>query len=140
MRNPDEHQDLLAMKLRKFRQAAGFSQRNVAESLRINRSTYSYYELGKTMPDVSTLNRIANIFGVPVEEFFASEEEGSSFRDVRDTQAEKQIYDNPSHIEQLSQDERLLIALLRSTTLFSAKETVVSLMEELEIRKDQGND
>ena len=37
----------LATLLRELRQRAGFSQREVASILNMNRSTYTYYETGK---------------------------------------------------------------------------------------------
>ena len=49
----------LATKLKRYRLQVGFTQKNVAEVLNISRSTYTYYELGKTSPDPATLNHIA---------------------------------------------------------------------------------
>ena len=60
----------LAARLRELRLQVGYSQKNVADLLNVNRSTYTYYETGKTTPDPMTLNRIAKIFGVPLAEFF----------------------------------------------------------------------
>ena len=59
----------------------GYSQKNVADLLNVNRSTYTYYETGKTTPDPMTLNRIAKIFGVPLAEFFPEEPTVAMLRD-----------------------------------------------------------
>ena len=47
--------------LRKLRLKAGYSQKNVADLLNVSRSTYTYYETGKTSPDPFTLNRPAAV-------------------------------------------------------------------------------
>jgi len=47
--------------LRNVRITCGLSQREVAEMLHINRSTYTYYETGKTSPDIDTLRKLAMI-------------------------------------------------------------------------------
>ena len=69
---PVQNEDL-ATKLKRYRLQVGFTQKNVAEILNVSRSTYTYYELGKTSPDPATLNRIARLFGLSVEEFFEDE-------------------------------------------------------------------
>ena len=65
--------------LRKLRLKAGYSQKNVADLLNVSRSTYTYYETGKTSPDPFTLNRIARIFGVSMTDFFPPEEAAPLF-------------------------------------------------------------
>lgn len=58
---------MLGERLRYLRQKNGFTQRKVAEILNIDRSTYTYYETGKTSPDASSLKRLARIFDVSVD-------------------------------------------------------------------------
>ena len=54
--------------LRRYRDRAGLSQRQVAGELGLSRSAYTYYETGKTSAvDLFTL---AQLYRVPVEEFF----------------------------------------------------------------------
>lgn len=53
--------------LRLLRRAGGWSQREVAERLHINRSTYAYYETGRTRPEYETLVNIAKLYGVSVD-------------------------------------------------------------------------
>ena len=54
--------------LRREREKAGLKQREVAEMLNLNRSTYSYYEnLNRPhMPDIDIICKIADIFGCSV--------------------------------------------------------------------------
>ena len=60
-------QILLPKVLRYLRRVNYMSQKDLAQALQIDRSTYSYYELGKTHPDLETLVRIAMAYGVSVD-------------------------------------------------------------------------
>ena len=46
----------------------GCTQYQVARHLHIDRSTYTYYECGKTEPSVKTLWELARFFGVSCDE------------------------------------------------------------------------
>lgn len=108
----------LATLLRETRKRAGYSQREVASILNMNRSTYTYYETGKTVPDPMTLNRIAKIFGVPLETFFMEDESVLTLMDSDrgGTRARKKRLD-PRRIGDLTTEEREVIAYLRDRKL-----------------------
>jgi len=50
--------------LKYYRHECGLTQQQVADRLKIERSTYTYYETGKTKPDINTLIKIAKVFNV----------------------------------------------------------------------------
>ena len=52
----------------------GYSDGDIAKMLVISRSAYTYYELGKTVPDVVTLVALAKIYGFQPEDFLHPEE------------------------------------------------------------------
>lgn len=52
--------DILRQRLIGLRQKEGLLQRDVADQLHIDRSTYSYYERGKTNPPLDILIKLAN--------------------------------------------------------------------------------
>lgn len=54
----------LDKRLRLLRAYNGLKQYEVAEALGIDRSTYAYYELGRTRPDYEILIRIADLYDV----------------------------------------------------------------------------
>lgn len=56
--------------LKKYRNACKFTQEQVANALGIERSTYTYYETGKSKPNAETLIKLAKIFGIKVDKFF----------------------------------------------------------------------
>ena len=54
-------------RLREQRKRMDMTQEQVAKSLNIVRSTYAYYETGKTCPDFSTVVRLAHLFNVTTD-------------------------------------------------------------------------
>lgn len=126
---PVQNEDL-ATKLKRYRLQAGFTQRNVAEVLNISRSTYTYYELGKTSPDPATLNRIAKLLGVSVEEFFDDElsSQANMLYDSGAKRVSKKVKVDPERIGDLTTSEKSIIAFLRDKG--------VSPSDALEILKD----
>jgi transcriptional regulator with XRE-family HTH domain len=57
----------LAENLRLLRERSGLTQKRVAQYLSIDRSTYSYYECGKTQPCLVILTRLADLYGVSID-------------------------------------------------------------------------
>ena len=50
-------------RLRRARQAAGLTQKQVAEQLHLHRSTYTKYEQGAAEPSLATLYELTKILG-----------------------------------------------------------------------------
>ena len=59
--------DILQQRLIGLRQKADLLQRDIADQLHIDRSTYSYYERGKTNPPLDILIKLADYFGVTTD-------------------------------------------------------------------------
>lgn len=111
----------LAHMLRVLRTSCGFTQRAVAEALGVNRSTYSYYELGRATPDMVTLKALSRIFAVSPEEFFYPER-------YHDTEPANRRQDLPKAgtldlgaIKDLSEEEQCLLAQFRVGELVPLK-------------------
>lgn len=51
-----------------LRKINGLSQQQVAALINVNRSTYAYYETGKSNPKLDVLQKIAAIYGKTVDE------------------------------------------------------------------------
>ncbi len=73
----------LSVNLRALRLNAGLKQETVAKFLQISRSTYSYYEIGTTTPDVSTLYVLCQFYNIPTEALFTPGTVPSLFPDVK---------------------------------------------------------
>lgn len=59
----------ISVLLKRYRENCDLSQQQVAQVLNIDRSTYTYYETGKTIPSINTIVKISHIFNVPYTVF-----------------------------------------------------------------------
>ena len=64
---------MLSTMLRQHRECLGLTQEQVAQALHIDRSTYAYYELGRSNPSLEAIVRLANIFGVTTDALLCRE-------------------------------------------------------------------
>lgn len=53
---------MLHIKLRYLRESYELKQKQLADFLNIERSTYSYYESGKIMPDISSIAKLSDFY------------------------------------------------------------------------------
>lgn len=54
-------------KIKELRKNSALTQKQIADVLGIDRSTYSYYENGKASPSLAVLMRIAKVFNVTLD-------------------------------------------------------------------------
>ena len=54
--------EMLSTKLRLLREFHGYTQKQVAEMLQVDRSTVSYYEAGKSSPPCDNLIRLCQFY------------------------------------------------------------------------------
>lgn len=71
-KNNAEYYKAICKNLKKFRKGCNLSQQQVAESIGIDRSTYAYYESGRTIPGFDTMDMLTKIFNISYDELFAS--------------------------------------------------------------------
>ena len=82
--------------------------------LNIDRSTYAYYETGKTRPDVTSLMLLAKIYGVSLDELLGDESAPKGVSDRRFVTDYVSGRKNSSHIYDLSSDEKDLVGAYRT--------------------------
>lgn len=72
-------QKSLGLKLLELRQSRKQSQKQLCEYLGIGRSTYSYYETGRRIPDLEMLMKIATFYRISLDELvsFSAQQEKS---------------------------------------------------------------
>lgn len=97
--------------LRQSRMAAHMTQDAVAAALGITRSAYTYYESGKTAPDLAAVRKMAEIFKVPAEVFIYPEQVPEV--DVEQRQRTHPM-PAPETMGQLSREEQELVAKFRA--------------------------
>ena len=59
---------MVASNLRFLRQREGYTQGHLADYLKIDRSTYTYYETGKTEPKLARLQLLAELYRVTIDQ------------------------------------------------------------------------
>lgn len=64
----------LCRRLKALRRRKGMTQTDVSEALGINRSTYAYYETGKTQPDLYTIVQLALLYKTTTDVILGREE------------------------------------------------------------------
>jgi len=125
-------------RLREYRRANRLTQQQLANALGIDRSTYAYYETGRSSPSVLMLKRIADMFRVSLESLVGESggNEVYTFSDgvsiyhagAYEEDAEKK------YLSQISKEEQDLILLYR---LIKDKEAAIELLRQLGMRNEE---
>lgn len=104
-------------KLKEIRARAGFTQKQVADALKIDRSTYASYETGRSHPSPVTLLQLSKIFNTTMENLLDDELIRMYVQDAAKFLPGQENIDAPVIKEQvfdLSKDEHALLALYRA--------------------------
>ena len=117
----------LPEKLRELRVNSGYTQQQVADVLDCSRSTYTYYETGKSSPDLPTLVMLAKIFNVSIAELLEEEKSSTMVRDSGRSLPRKKTV---NHIYDLNPDELSLISYYRVLSE-KEKEEILAHVREL---------
>lgn len=59
--------------LRYYRNRSNLTQQQVSDLMGINRTTYTYYENGKTEPSIDNLHKLIKIYGITYEDLLPSD-------------------------------------------------------------------
>lgn len=144
---------MLAKNIKLFRLYNGYTQKQVADILNIERSTYAYYESGKSVPDIETIIKLARLYNISIDLLLGNsdylkqkyeEEQNGKLKDSsanynrssEDGDNDKEPSDKgveekgalPSSMDELDAYERQLISLFRR---LKEKQTILSLLEAL---------
>ena len=71
-------------RLRAARESRGYTQQQVADFMKIDKSTYCGYETGKRQPDVQKIKLLSKILGVSGDDLLETEFAGNKKRQVSD--------------------------------------------------------
>lgn len=58
---------MISETIKKLRILNKLTQKQVAEVLSIDRSTYAYYESGRTKPDITALVKLSRLYGISID-------------------------------------------------------------------------
>lgn len=105
---------MLATHLRLLREKNGLTQKQVAEMLNIDRSTYAYYESGKTRPDILTIAKLARLYRISTD-FLLDVRIPSLQMELHDERVDYQSFQTAraQYLSDLSRDEQNLILYYR---------------------------
>ena len=95
--------------LKEVRKAHHLTQEDVARILGIDRTTYTFYETGKTSPSVTTLTTLAKMYNCSVGYLAGVEENNPRFKKV-ETEISLKDTDPTAH---LSREEQLAVMYFR---------------------------
>lgn len=105
---------MLKERLRYLRNLHGFTQKQVADALNIERSTYTYYETGKTHPDLNAIVKIARIYNVTLDYLLVGDNARPRIA-APDPEYQSHAFDLPCDTDfmNLNSQEKNLIMLFR---------------------------
>ena len=133
----------ISQKLRGIRKTCGFTQQQVAAVLNVDRSTYTYYEIGKTTPDIRTVKALADLFNVSVDELLMDEEiVGAVAESESDTNAEamtKGTADLPETANKLTRAEREVLLYYRALSTQDRQMILQEMRKTLHAAQEEQN-
>jgi len=118
---------MLNQRLKHFRTTSGLTQQQVADVLGLDRSTYAYYESGKTTPDIKSVNKLLKIFNISYYELVDEKDPADS--NISDDEVQDDTADK-LHIYDLSKPEKRLVIYFRMLSPNQQKDLLKSISPE----------
>ena len=108
----------LSENLKYYRKKIGLRQQDIANLLNLDRSSYSFYETGKTTPTLDTLIKLTTIFNITLDELVGVEKNNGLkvAEPISDYEA--------SHMMNLSASEKATIIKMRELDDESLKKVI----------------
>ena len=138
---------MLGEKIKKYREKKKFTQGEVAEVLGVKPATISKYESGTLEPNIESLKKLAELFGISIDELLKEDESDVSkinvlevLREQKEMKLKGNLYHNTqiifayntNHIEgsKLTEDQTRYI--YETNTLLTEKESITNLDDIIE--------
>ena len=108
---------MLSKKLKALRTGCNLTQYQIATQINLDRSTYTYYETGKTQPTIDTLIKLGKIFGVSIDFLldYNNSEPSTLVSDVASTYQKSREVTNVNSLRDDEQNLLLIYRLLSET-------------------------
>ncbi len=123
---------MINVNLKMLRNACGLTQQRIADMLNIDRSTYSYYETGKTKPDVETLIKISRIYYVTLDALVNNHFELGKAR-IHTEQLSKPEHVPPQLFSDLDREEQNVVLLFR---MCKDRDTALRILHEFMVSNE----
>ena len=86
--------ETFSQKLKFARNRTGFTQREVAQTLKIPQSTIAKYETGKLEPCIETLGKLADFYGIDLNWLIGTKGEQNDYKQTK----ENFFLSKPNHL------------------------------------------
>ena len=107
----------IGQNIKKIREEKGLKQQQIAELVHMHRSNYSKVESGQREISVDALNKIANYFGVSIDQIVNFE--GAVPKEI--TVEDKTLMEQVKMIQELEPDEKNMVFKMVDTFLTKKK-------------------
>ena len=114
--------------LKHYRENCGLTQQQVANILNVDRSTYTYYETGNTVPSALVILKLSRIFNVHYSIFmdgFLDDEEDA----VAEASSQGAFVSEKETIYNLNKQERQLVGYFRNLNRLQKEELLKQDMD-----------
>jgi transcriptional regulator with XRE-family HTH domain len=124
-----EEKDIVAQNIATYRKKAGLSQLELAQRLQYSNKNISKWENGETTPSVFTLKKIADIFGITVDDLLKSGEEPAT------TEAEKILEEKLAKTKaKRKKIHNYIMLVLANAILFSVACVAIYVLELMQVQ------
>lgn len=114
---------IFGRRLKRFREESGYTQSILANILGVERSTYTYYETGKTTPAIFDLMRLCRLYRISLDELCGYSANSADAMRLSDSGQRVKVYARRKErryladsVLDLSTDEQQLLAYYRSAS------------------------
>lgn len=118
-----ESKAIFGRRLKRFREESGYTQSILANILGVERSTYTYYETGKTTPAIFDLMRLCRLYRISLDELCGYSANSADAMRLSDSGQRVKVYARRKErryladsVLDLSTDEQQLLAYYRSAS------------------------
>ncbi len=118
--------------LRNVRKEHNLKQKDIAEAIGIDRSTYSFYETGKTNPPIETMCALAKIYNVTIGYLIGKEANNPELRERANA-----VSAGVDPIAMLKKDEQLLLMYYRIADDESKKKILDAVINKSKSDEDK---
>lgn len=127
---------MLADNLRLLRKNFKLTQQEVADILGVDRSTYTFYESGKSTPSKENIVKLCDIFNVTVGYLFGVEK---NCPELKVADKSDRVNENFEGISEISRNERFILMAYRSLDNEKKEEFVEAVKATLRKIKESGD-
>ena len=121
---------VISERIKAARKECKLTQQQVADVLGLDRSTYSYYELGHLKPSVEVIIKLSAIFNVDIE-WLTGADRNSDALNSPDYGIELIKAVREKNITELSKNERKFIALFRAASAIDKDKDIYDILRSV---------